>query len=311
MSLFGHGQSGEQGRFSEFAAAAFGACNCAAVGRHAHTHTHTHTQAGAWPDTGMLAQLQGSPAATGAGGSEDARVRSISKHEASNTSPKGGVRWGEDSWAPAAPPGSKGVRPGSGSSAAPLRERSSDLHSYFSRPRGEPDHTRLGASAEEDGGSVVSGASRARTSAGTSQAGSEFSDSRLMGRYLESKRMFRGVSSAASAVPARAIAPLITPSFLAAGHSQGRGKLTCKSGQVDAKAQYAQAVQKIDRCQSPPPRSNPNPPPPIKSKLTGLSLTHIPHAPRSRRTPRTRQTCSARTNSERHRRDWATLSRQA
>jgi hypothetical protein len=35
----------------------------------------------------------------------------------------------------------------------------------------------------------------ARTSAGQQKPGSEFSDSRLMGRYLQAKRNFKGVSS--------------------------------------------------------------------------------------------------------------------
>ena len=180
-------------------------------------------------------QLQGSPVATGAEGNESARVRSISKHEASKTSPKGGVKWGQDSWAPSAPPG-KGGR-GNGSSSSPSRERSSELHSYLSRPH---------ASAEEEIGSVGSGASSARTSAGTSQAGSEFSDSRLMSRYLESKRSFKGVRSSSM------LSGSSSSSLLSLWRPLTREQ-TRKTGQVDAKAQYAQAVQKIDRFRIPKP----------------------------------------------------------
>ena len=65
------------------------------------------------------------------------------------------------------------------------------------RPPGEKGsgavRLRAGEQQEKEGEGRRPGS--ARTSAGQQKPVSEFSDSRLMGRYLEAKRNFKGVSS--------------------------------------------------------------------------------------------------------------------
>jgi hypothetical protein len=206
----------------------------------------------------LLAQLQESvPAARGAEGSENARVRSVSKnvpsaaadHLAAGTSINEGVTWGQDSWAPAAPPGDPALHtlpaslpacsahtpcrvisvsdvhavpenarreswPKRDASTCGTPATSNETHAHHNanrrsspamsscsqagrgagvRPPGEKGSGAVRQRAgelQEQAGSVGS----ARTSAGQQKPVSEFSDSRLMGRYLEAKRNFKGVS---------------------------------------------------------------------------------------------------------------------